>query len=72
MSLHLPDTQVQKMHVAVETKSELSAGQTVCDVWHHSKEVCETLLCMTEVLLPSCLKWLLFICCRKQMLMLQW
>eukprot|EP00891_Asterochloris_glomerata_P006244 jgi/Astpho2/6244/Aster-03649 len=29
---------VQTMHVAVETKSELSAGQTVCDVWHRSNE----------------------------------
>lgn len=30
--------QVELMRVDVETLSELSAGQTVCDVWHQSSK----------------------------------
>lgn len=30
--------QVELMRVDVETVSELSAGQTVCDVWHQSSK----------------------------------
>lgn len=30
--------QVELMRVDIETVSELSAGQTVCDVWHQSSK----------------------------------
>ena len=32
------DVQVELMRVDVETVSELSAGQTVCDIWHQSSK----------------------------------
>lgn len=38
MSAKFMVLQVELMRVDIETISELSAGQTVCDVWHQSSK----------------------------------
>lgn len=35
---HTKVVQVELMRVDIETVSELSAGQTVCDIWHQSSK----------------------------------
>lgn len=50
--------QVELMRVDIETISELSAGQTVCDVWHQSKKpknvsVAQVCVCTHHALIPA-------------------
>lgn len=39
---------VERLRVDVETASELSAGQTVCDIWHQSSREKNVDVCMVR------------------------
>ena len=53
--------QVELMRVDIETISELSAGQTVCDVWHQSSKpknvsVAQVCVCAHHGLIPAVMR----------------
>ena len=75
MSAKFMVLQVELMRVDIETISELSAGQTVCDVWHQSSKpknvsVAQVCVCAHHGLIPAvmrqiCLKQvtIMYCCC---------